>query len=112
MDRYQLQTAETAIYPGAGDPDSMFGLIYTTLGLVSEAGEIAGKVKKIMRDDGLEITEEHRAAIRPELGDVLWYTARLAEQIKSWLSDVAAGNLEKLADRLARGKLSGSGDDR
>ena len=101
FDAYQDFTDETAIYP----PEK--GLEYTALGLASEAGEFAGKVKKMIRDKTYD-TE----AIIAELGDVLWYVARAAAELDVHLSDVAKDNVEKLKSRMERGKLKGSGDKR
>ncbi|ARQ94652.1 nucleotide pyrophosphohydrolase [Mycobacterium phage Journey13] len=110
--KYQLATNETAVYPGAGDSSSIEALAYVTLGLVGEAGEIANKVKKIIRDQDGVITPENRVQLEDELGDVLWYVARLATQIDTPLSMVAELNLAKLRDRKVRGVLQGSGDNR
>ena len=101
FDLYQDFTDETAIYP----PEK--GLEYTALGLASEAGEFAGKVKKMIRDKTYD-TE----AMIAELGDVLWYVARAAAELDVHLSDVAKDNVEKLKSRMERGKLKGSGDKR
>ena len=65
---YQHRSRVTAVYPNAGD-----NLTYPALGLCGEAGECAEKVKKAIRDDGGMLTEERRAALAAELGDVLWY---------------------------------------
>jgi len=109
---YQRRAETTAIYPGAGDPSSARGLAYVTLGLAGEAGEIANKVKKILRDDAGHVGEAVRAKLADELGDVLWYVANLATQLGVNLNAVADANLAKLADRQARGVLQGSGDQR
>ncbi len=101
FDIYQDFTDSTAIYP----PEK--GLEYTALGLASEAGEFAGKVKKMIRDGNYD-TE----AMIAELGDVLWYVARAAAELDVHLSDVAKDNVEKLKSRQDRGKLKGSGDNR
>lgn len=82
---------------------------YMTLGLAGEAGEIANKVKKLIRD---EDTPERREAIAAELGDVLWYVAGLATVLGHDLSKLAQANLDKLAARAAKKTLQGSGDDR
>lgn len=108
MDDYQKQAIQTAIYPGKGE---VTGLAYTALGL-GEAGEVQGKVKKILRDCEGKITDEHRKAIAKELGDVLWYVAACSSEIGYGLDEVAQMNLTKLASRKARGVLGGSGDDR
>ena len=101
FDMYQDFTDSTAIYPEEQ------GLEYTALGLASEAGEFAGKVKKMIRDKTYD-TE----AMIAELGDVLWYVARAAAELDVHLSDVAKDNIEKLKSRQDRGKLGGSGDER
>ena len=107
FDEYQEQAWKTAIHPNAGN-----NYLYPTLGLVGEAGEVANKVKKILRDDDGVLTDEKREVIRKELGDVLWYAAALATELKLKLSDVASENLARLADRQERGALHGSGDNR
>lgn len=107
LEDYQQQSRSTALYRGAGSNP-----YYPTLGLVGEAGEIANKVKKIMRDDNDVITDEKREAIRGELGDVLWYVAQVATEFNLSLAEIAQANLDKLASRKARGVLGGSGDNR
>lgn len=87
-------------------------IVYPTLGLVNEAGEVAGKIKKIFRDKGGEIGEEERQALKSELGDVLWYLTQICTELDLTLEEVAAYNLEKLLDRLERGVIRGEGDVR
>jgi len=108
LDEYQAGTLETASYPIMG-PN---GLVYPIMGLLGEAGELADKFKKVLRDSGGLISEDVRAALVKELGDVLWYAARVAGHLDADLSEVAAANLAKLRDRKARGVICGSGDDR
>jgi len=105
---YQSNTAKTAIYPGKG---GIIGLLYCALGL-GEAGEFQGKVKKVLRDDDGVVTDEKRSAMESELGDLLWYASQVASELGLSLDDVAQHNLDKLADRKARGVLGGSGDNR
>ena len=104
---YQSKSRTTAKYPPIGHP-----VIYPTLGLTNEAGEVAGKIKKIFRDKGGVIGEADRDALKGELGDVLWYLTQLCTELDLSLEDVAAHNLEKLFSRMERGKISGDGDNR
>ena len=110
MNEYQTQATATAIYPGAGT-GSASALAYLGLGL-GEAGEIQGKIKKILRDDSGEISQEKRLELAKELGDLLWYVALLADELDFGLQHVARLNLTKLASRADRGVLAGSGDNR
>ncbi len=103
---YQHFSRRTASYPREA------WLSYPALGLAGEAGEVAEHAKKTIRDDGGEVSDERRAAIAKELGDVLWYVAQLASELGLELEDIARENLEKLFSRQRRGVLSGSGDDR
>ena len=104
---YQSRACETAIFP------KQQAMEYLTLGLTGEAGEIANKVKKFIRDGAAK--DEYlakRIEIGYEIGDVLWYCAVLAEELEMNLGHIMEKNLEKLADRHKRGKISGSGDYR
>ena len=105
LDMYQKVAKTTAIYPREQ------AIIYPTLGLTGEAGEVANKVKKLIRD-GYENNKDYREALSKEIGDCLWYISILADDIGFKLSDIANDNLNKLLDRANRGKLSGSGDNR
>lgn len=87
-------------------------LFHLVLGLVGEAGEIAEKFKKLVRDKNSNESEIDKEDIKKELGDVLWYVAVLADHLEVDLEDVADLNIKKLADRQKRDVLSGSGDDR
>jgi NTP pyrophosphatase (non-canonical NTP hydrolase) len=104
---YQALSRRTATYPGAGE-----NIVYPTLGLAGEAGEVAEKVKKMLRDDGGTLGEERREALAAELGDVLWYVAQVATEAGLDLEEIAQANLDKLLSRRRRGVLSGSGDRR
>jgi|TARA_R100001460_G_scaffold19266_1_gene40312 NTP pyrophosphatase (non-canonical NTP hydrolase) len=104
---YQEKACETAIFP------KNKAMEYLTLGLTGEAGEIANKVKKFIRDGAAQ--DEYlakRIEIGYEIGDVLWYCAVLAEELDMNLGHIMENNLQKLADRKKRGTLSGSGDNR
>ena len=109
FNNFQTNASRTAFYPRIFKNQ---GLYYTALGLVGEAGEIANKVKKIMRDNNGNLEELAKADIFNELGDVLWYCASLADELGVNLEDVAKLNLIKLEDRMNRGKIQGSGDKR
>ncbi len=104
---YQKKSRETAIYP---EKDNNF--IYPTLGLAGESGEIAEKIKKILRDNNGKISEEARKEMTKELGDVLWYLSQLSTELSISLEEVASLNIEKLISRKKRNKLHGSGDNR
>jgi NTP pyrophosphatase (non-canonical NTP hydrolase) len=103
---YQQKARETAIYP------SEHSILYPTLGLCGEAGEVAEKVKKVIRDKGGEFDETDRMNIRKELGDVLWYMAQICSDLDLRLESIAIANVEKLRLRKEKGTLSGSGDER
>jgi NTP pyrophosphatase (non-canonical NTP hydrolase) len=104
---YQSLSRRTAKYPRAGAD-----MTYPALGLCGEAGEVAEKVKKTIRDDGGVLSDERRAALARELGDVLWYLSQLATEAGLDLEEIAADNLDKLLSRQERGVLSGTGDER
>jgi len=104
---YQRRAADTAIFPKEK------ALEYLTLGLTGEAGEIANKVKKLLRDGAdREGYHEKLNAIGKELGDVMWYCAMLAKEVDMNLGRIMEDNLDKLADRKARNRLQGDGDNR
>jgi len=107
FNQYQNATAQTAKYPPS------HALEYLSLGIASEAGEVAGKMKKWIRDGDSKMTrDEWVQAMSSEIGDVLWYSARLADELGLSLSQIAEDNMEKLLDRKARGVIGGSGDNR
>ena len=104
---YQYEASKTAIFPKEK------ALEYLALGLTSEAGEVAGKVKKLIRDgEDVEGFEMKKIAIASEVGDVLWYCALMAQEVGVPLNTIMQMNLEKLRSRMERGKLSGDGDNR
>ena len=106
-DLYENLAGQTAIFP----KDK--ALEYLALGLTSEAGEVAGKVKKLIRDgEDVEGFELKKIAIASEIGDVLWYCAMMAKEVGVPLNTIMQENLRKLHDRKERGTLQGSGDDR
>jgi NTP pyrophosphatase (non-canonical NTP hydrolase) len=107
FDEYQKKSRKTAQYPDAGS-----NFVYPTLGLAGEAGEVAEKIKKVIRDDGGEVLPLKKKEIEKELGDVLWYVTQLATELGLSLEEIADKNIEKLYSRLDRGQLGGSGDNR
>ena len=101
FNEYQEEASKTAIYP------EQYKIVYPALGLAGEAGEVAEKVKKHIRDGVLNVDD-----LKKELGDVLWYLAAIASDLGLNLDDVAEANLQKLRSRQARGVISGNGDNR
>ncbi len=87
-------------------------IVYPTMGLVNEAGEVAGKVKKIFRDREGVISDKDRQELKKELGDVLWYLTQICTELDLTLEEVAEANLVKLFSRLERGTIRGDGDER
>lgn len=106
LNQYQREALMTAVYPLDRD------LEYTVLGLCSEAGELAGKLKKVIRDNDGDLSSEHVRQMRDEAGDVLWYVAAVCDALGTTLGSVAVRNLDKLNDRKKRNVLQGSGDYR
>jgi len=104
---YQKDSRRTALYP---NKDANY--VYPTLGLAGETGEVAEKIKKIIRDKAGVVSDEDRQEIEKELGDVLWYISQIATELKIDLENIAAKNLEKLLSRLERNKIGGNGDNR
>ena len=104
---YQIKSRKTAKYPPIGHP-----VIYPALGLVNEAGEVAGKIKKVFRDKDGVFNSEAQDGLKAELGDVLWYVAQICNELGFSLDEVAQFNLAKLYDRLERGMIQGDGDKR
>jgi NTP pyrophosphatase (non-canonical NTP hydrolase) len=108
LNDYQRRAGRFAKYPG-NNTGTLEAVSYCALGLAGEAGEVANKVKKLLRDgDSFEMRKE----IVKELGDCLWYLSQCADELSSTLQDVGYINLQKLDDRRERGTLQGSGDNR
>lgn len=103
---YQQKALATKVY------STNHSIVYPSLGLLSEAGEVAGKVKKVLRDKEGIFGHEERHGISREIGDVLWYCSALASDLGITLEQIAQENLQKLEDRLESNTLAGSGDDR
>ena len=103
---YQSSATRTAVY------GAQHRIVYPALGLASEAGEVCGKIKKVLRDRSGDFAAAPRDALRDELGDVLWYLAVLAADLGLSLDEIATMNLEKLRSRAERGRITGDGDER
>lgn len=106
IDEYRKWTRKTAIYPKEN------ALEYVCLGLAGEVGEVCNKIKKVIRDDNKVLTDKRREDIIDEFGDVMYYTARLADELNIDFMSIIDKNMSKLEDRLVRGVLKGSGDKR
>ncbi|MDD4358233.1 MAG: nucleoside triphosphate pyrophosphohydrolase family protein [Candidatus Pacebacteria bacterium] len=107
FNEYQEKSRQTAVYPNINN-----NFIYPTLGLVGEAGEVAEKIKKVLRDNNGVVSPEKKEEIKKELGDVLWYIANLSKELGIEFDDVAEGNIEKLFSRMERNQIHGDGDNR
>ncbi|MBI5147681.1 MAG: nucleoside triphosphate pyrophosphohydrolase family protein [Parcubacteria group bacterium] len=108
FEEYQKLSRKTAAYPKLAGGE----FVYPLLGLCGESGEVAEKLKKVLRDKNGDIDEETKKEIAKELGDVLWYLSQLATELGIPLEEVAKMNLEKLFSRLERNAIKGSGDNR
>ena len=109
FDEYEKLASRTAIF---NDSQRLYRLCDLGLGITGEAGELAEKLKKAIRDDGGEISEERREALKKEIGDVLWYLSQLSNALGFPFSDAAKANIKKLEDRYQRDMIKGSGDNR
>ncbi len=103
---YQEKAVATAIYP------ETHKITYPALGMAGEAGEVANKVKKIIRDGKKSLPDDWQEQLASEIGDVLWYCAALARDLDMSLATIMAANLDKLKTRQEQGTLGGSGDKR
>ena len=108
FNEYQKQALTTAASTG----DEFKDIMHWALGVNGEAGEIAEKLKKIIRDKNGEISEADKSELAKEIGDVLWYLAVLADELGLSFEEIAGSNLEKLKSRKNRGVIGGSGDNR
>lgn len=109
--KYQIESRKTDVGTSAQD-NLTPGWLYYALGVSGEAGEMTEKIKKLFRDKGGVVDDEFKKHLIKEIGDILWYQARLLDSFNINFSDVAEHNIEKLLDRLERGKLHGNGDER
>ena len=111
FNEYQKETRKTDL--GTSAQDSLNpGWLYYALGIAGETGELIEKIKKLFRDKKGVVDDEFREQLIKEMGDCFWYHARLADWFGIEMNHVAKHNIEKLLDRLERGKLHGSGDER
>lgn len=108
---YQMWTRTTAKYP-KGTAEFEASLPYLVMGLAGEAGEVANKYKKIIRDQSGILEPQDGYDIISELGDVMWYLTRIADELGYGINDIMTHNHDKLESRLARGVIGGSGDNR
>lgn len=106
LEEYQKAALTTAVYPDD------YRVVYPALGMNGEAGEVADKVKKVIRDNGAVLTDEKKREIAKEIGDVMWYCATLANDLGYSLEEIGEMNIAKLQSRKDRGMLGGSGDNR
>lgn len=107
FNEYQAESNKTAQYP-----KEELALYYLGLGIAGEAGEVAEKIKKILRNDNGVVSDEKKEEVKKELGDILWYMAQVGVVLGFDFDDVARTNLTKLQDRLARGVINSQGDNR
>lgn len=109
FDEYEKLAARTATFD---DKPEDYKLMYLTVGIAGEVGEIAEKIKKIMRNDGGKISEDKKQDLHHEIGDVLWYLSQLSRVLGLPLSGAAEYNIKKLEDRAARNVIKSTGDNR
>ncbi|OGM08247.1 hypothetical protein A2Z67_00920 [Candidatus Woesebacteria bacterium RBG_13_36_22] len=107
FDEYQKFSRGTAVYPEIGN-----NFVYPVLGLCGESGEVAEKIKKVLRDKFGKINKRDKIEIEKELGDVLWYLSNICSELSLSFDSVARKNLRKLLSRKKRNKLRGKGDNR
>lgn len=109
LNEYQSHARETAQYKGQ---DGLLGVVYNSLKLTGEAGEIADKVGKKVGKWEMALTDEETTELVKEMGDVLWHVSALASDLQVPLEWVAEMNLQKLKSRQERGVIVGNGDNR
>ncbi len=109
FDEYQQLASKTGLY---NVPGLQYKLMYLSMGLAGEAGEVVEKIKHVVRDSNSEISEEKRELLKKEIGDVLWYASQIALAFDLSFDEVAQHNIAKLADRAARGVIKSEGDTR
>ena len=109
FDEYQKRASAT---DHTTNNDPVFSRMYLSMGLAGETGEVIEKMKKVVRNDSGIVSDEKKAELKKEMGDVLWYLSQLSKSLGISFNDVAEANLQKLADRAARDVLKSEGDSR
>lgn len=111
FNEYQKRAAKYDLSEATTDLKAV-GFMEKVLGLAGEAGETADKIKKLLRDKDGKFDSGDKDGIKKELGDTLWYVAAIARYLDLPLSEVAAGNIDKLESRYQRNRIHGEGDER
>ena len=106
FNEYQQQALKTAIYP------QNYKIVYPSIGLSGETGEVSEKIKKVLRDNNGNFSKDKCQEIAKELGDCLWYIANLSSDIGYSLDDIAEMNINKIISRQQNNQIHGNGDDR
>ena len=109
---YATQALTTDLYDRADHAIDSHAMLEKVFGLVGEAGEVAEKIKKILRDQDGIATDENKKELAKELGDVLWYINSVGMYLGYDLESIAQMNLDKVLSRKARNVTKGSGDNR
>ena len=109
FDEYQKLAARTGVFDSE---DKNYILMYLSMGLAGETGEVIEKVKHVIRDQGGALSDEKKELLKKEIGDILWYASQLARALGLSFDEIAQLNIQKLADRAARGVIKAEGDTR
>lgn len=109
FDEYEKLARRTATFTGK---QKEYQLLYLTLGVAGEAGEIAEKIKKALRNDEGIVSDEKKEELKHEIGDVLWYLSQLSRTLGFNFSEAAEANITKLESRAKRGVIKSFGDNR
>ncbi len=109
FNEYEEKASETAVF---NDRTTEYKLMYLALGVAGEAGEVAEKIKKVMRNDNGIVSDEKRESIKSEVGDVLWYLSQLSRELGFTIEDAAQANMRKITDRKSRDVIRSEGDNR
>ena len=107
---YQKKALEVKLYHEQKITPQMSKLLYLQEGLTGENGELAEKLKKIVRDSACTFTPETLELVKKECADILWYLVAIIEELGFDFDSIMECSLTKIQDRIARGVLKGSGD--